>query len=82
MRKVDGLSLTVIDIYVPAFTYLLNSTDTSLKLSENITLFGVCRIHVYTGVIIKEAYIDTRCLGRIIYIVMYFGMCDYRRGMD
>jgi hypothetical protein len=53
MRKVDGLSLIFTDFYVPAPTPCLNSTKTSLQLSENITLFAVCRI--YTGVIGKEA---------------------------
>jgi hypothetical protein len=52
MRKVDGLSLIFIDIYVPAHTSRLNSTETSLQHSENITLFLVCRI--YTGVNSKE----------------------------
>jgi hypothetical protein len=35
MRKVDGLSLIFIDFYVPALTPRLNSTETSLQLSEN-----------------------------------------------
>jgi hypothetical protein len=52
MRKVDGLSLILIDFYVPALTPRLNSTENSLQLSENIALFTVCRI--YTGVINKE----------------------------
>jgi hypothetical protein len=52
MRKVDGLSLIFIDYYVPELTPRLNSTETSLQLSENITLFEVCRI--YAGVISKE----------------------------
>jgi hypothetical protein len=52
MRKVDGLSLISIDFYVPAFTPLLNSTEISLQLSENITLFAIS--HIYTGVISKE----------------------------
>jgi hypothetical protein len=52
MRKVDGLSLIFIDFYVSP---RLNSTETSLQLSENITLFAVCRIYLYTGVISKEA---------------------------
>jgi hypothetical protein len=49
MRKIVGLSLIFIDFYVPALTPRLNSTETSLQLSEDITLFAVCRI--YTGVI-------------------------------
>jgi hypothetical protein len=52
MRKVDDLSLIVIDFYVPAHTPRLNSTETSLQLSESITLFAVSRI--YTSVISKE----------------------------
>jgi hypothetical protein len=52
MRKVDCLSLNLIYFYVPAHTPRLNYTETSLQLSENITLFAVCRI--YTGVISKE----------------------------
>jgi hypothetical protein len=52
IRKVDGLSLSFIDFYVPALTPRLNNIETSLQLSKNITLFAVCRI--YTGVISKE----------------------------
>jgi hypothetical protein len=52
MRTVDGLSLIFIDFYVPALAPRLNSTETSLQLSENTTLFAVCRI--YTDVISKE----------------------------
>jgi hypothetical protein len=39
-----------------SLTPRLNSTETSLQLSENTTLFAVCRI--YTGVISKETYIS------------------------
>jgi hypothetical protein len=46
MRKVDGLSLIFIDFYVPALTPRVNSTETSLQLSENINLFAVRRIRV------------------------------------
>jgi hypothetical protein len=52
MRKVDSLSLIFIDFYVPALTPRINMTETSLQLSENISLFENCRI--YTGVISKE----------------------------
>jgi hypothetical protein len=65
-RKVDDLSLILIDFYVPALTPRLSNTEPSLQLSENITLFAICRI--FTGVINKETEIDPRCLGRIIYI--------------
>jgi hypothetical protein len=41
MRRVDGSSLIFIYYYVPAFSPRLNSTETSLQLSENITLFEV-----------------------------------------
>jgi hypothetical protein len=34
MRKVDGLSLILIDFYVPELTSRLNSIETSLLLSE------------------------------------------------
>jgi hypothetical protein len=37
MTKVDGLSLLFIDFYVPALIPRLNSTETSLQLSEKIT---------------------------------------------
>jgi hypothetical protein len=47
VRKVDGLSLIISDIYVPALTPRLNSTETSLQFSQNITLLAVC--HIYTG---------------------------------
>jgi hypothetical protein len=69
MRKVDDPSLIVIDFYVPALTPCLSSTEILLQLSEKVTLFAVCRI--YTGVVSKETSIDTRCLGRIIYIYIY-----------
>jgi hypothetical protein len=52
MRKLHGLSLVSIDFYVPVLTQCLNSTETSLQLSEDIILFAVCRI--YRGVISKE----------------------------
>jgi hypothetical protein len=69
MRKVDGPSLIFIDFYVSALTPRLNSTETSLQLSDNITLFEVCRIYtVFTN---QETLRDTRCLGRIIYIYIY-----------
>jgi hypothetical protein len=45
-------NLIFIDFYIPALTPRLNSNETSLQLSENITLFAVCRI--FTGVISKE----------------------------
>jgi hypothetical protein len=51
LSKVGGLTLIFIDLYVPALRPRLNSTEISLQLSENITLFVVCRI--YTGVINK-----------------------------
>jgi hypothetical protein len=53
MRRVDGLSLIFIDFYVPALIPRLNSTETSLQLSENINLFAVCRM--YTGVNNKKS---------------------------
>jgi hypothetical protein len=52
-RKVDGLSLFFICFYVPEFTPLLNSTETSLQLSENTTLFAVVA-YIYIGIINKE----------------------------
>jgi hypothetical protein len=63
VRKVDLLILVFIDFYVPPLTPRLNSADTWLQLSENITLFAVC--HICTGVIKKETYIRVyaRCLG-------------------
>jgi hypothetical protein len=61
MRKVGDLSLIFIDFYVSALTPRLNGTETSLQLSENINLFAVCYIYIYTSI-----YIYTE--GRIIYI--------------
>jgi hypothetical protein len=52
MRKVDGLRLIFIDFCVPALPPHLNSTEPSLQLSANITVFAISRI--YTGVISKE----------------------------
>jgi hypothetical protein len=64
------MSLIFIDFYVPLLTPHLNSTENSLQLSDNITLFVACCI--YTDVISKETYqTDTKCLGYIIYIYIY-----------
>jgi hypothetical protein len=52
MSKIDGLNFIFIDFYVPALTSRLNSTETLLQVSENITPFAVG--HIYTGVISKE----------------------------
>jgi hypothetical protein len=51
MRKVDGPRPVFIN-YVPVLTSRLNSSETSLQLSENITPLVVSRI--YTSVISKE----------------------------
>jgi hypothetical protein len=68
VRKVEDLSLIVVDIFVPALTALLNNIEISVQLSGGITVFAVCRI--YTRVIRKETWIDTRCLGvSFIYTV-------------
>jgi hypothetical protein len=52
VRKVDGRSLVLIDLHFPALTPPLNSSETSLQLSDNITLLAVCRR--YTDVVIKK----------------------------
>jgi hypothetical protein len=52
MSKVDCPSIIFIDFYVLTLTPHLNSSEMSLLLSENMTLFAACRI--YTGVISKE----------------------------
>jgi hypothetical protein len=44
MYRVDSLGLIFIDLYVPALTPRLNSTETTLQDSENMNLFAVCRI--------------------------------------
>jgi hypothetical protein len=44
MRRVAGLSLIFIYFFVRALTPCLNSTETSLQLSQNITLFALYRI--------------------------------------
>jgi hypothetical protein len=54
IRKVDDVNLIDIDFYVPTLTPRLNSTETTLQLSENIALFAVCRI--CTGIISKDTY--------------------------
>jgi hypothetical protein len=40
-REVDGLSHIFIHFHVPALIPRLNSNETSLQISENITLFGM-----------------------------------------
>jgi hypothetical protein len=52
IRKVDCQSFMLIYFHVPTLTPRLNSSETSLELSEIITLFAVFRI--YTGVASKE----------------------------
>jgi hypothetical protein len=49
MRKEDGLSLILIDFYVPKIIQRLDSIETSLQLSENIIFFAVS-CAVYTQV--------------------------------
>jgi hypothetical protein len=46
MSKVDGLSLILINFYVPALTPHLNSSENLLQLSKNTILFAVCRIYM------------------------------------
>jgi hypothetical protein len=48
-RKVDGLSLIFIYVYVPVLIRSLKSTETSLQLSENIPFFAVCRKYIYVS---------------------------------
>jgi hypothetical protein len=45
MRKVNGMSLIFFDFYVPVLTPRLSSSETSLELSENITLCSLSRIY-------------------------------------
>jgi hypothetical protein len=52
MRKVDGLGLILIDFYVLALISHVNSTETSLQLSENIALFAICC--GYSGIVSKD----------------------------
>jgi hypothetical protein len=48
MRKVDGLSLVFIYFYVPALALRLDSTETSLQFSDDITsLRSVIYIYIY-----------------------------------
>jgi hypothetical protein len=75
MRKVDGMSLTFIDFYVPALTPCLHSTESSLQVSENINFFAVGRI--YTGVI-KRDLVYTICLGYHIYTHTHSVQCGDR----
>jgi hypothetical protein len=69
LRNIDGLSLIFIDFYAPALTPRLNSTETSLQLSENITLFAVCRI--YSGVISKKIWMDARFQRLTLIYIIY-----------
>jgi hypothetical protein len=45
MRKLDGLSLAFIDFNISALTSGLISTETSLQLSECITVCAGCGIY-------------------------------------
>jgi hypothetical protein len=46
------VKIILFDFYILALTPRINSSETSLQLSENITFFVACRIH--TGVITKD----------------------------
>jgi hypothetical protein len=74
MRKVDDLSLVFSDFYVPALTPRSSSIETSLRLSENIIFFAVCRI--YAGVFNKETWAPG-VLGyhKRIYMYTYCKIC-------
>jgi hypothetical protein len=48
MKKVDVLSLIFIDFHVPALTPRLNSTESSLQLSESVTLFAPTKLTLYS----------------------------------
>jgi hypothetical protein len=50
--EIDGLSLVLVDVYVPALTPRLYRSEAALELSENIALFAVCTI--YTRVISED----------------------------
>jgi hypothetical protein len=43
--RVPNLCEEYIDFYVPTLTLRLNSTETSMQLTENITLFAACNFH-------------------------------------
>jgi hypothetical protein len=45
VRKVNGLNLLFIDLYVPVLIPRLNNTETSLQLSENTTLLVIFSSH-------------------------------------
>jgi hypothetical protein len=62
MRKVYGLSLIFIEFYVPALTRL-SITEILLQLSENITLFAVCRMYSRSG--FNYSSLHTQCTDRI-----------------
>jgi hypothetical protein len=53
MREVDGPNFIFIDFNVPALSPRHGSTETSLQLSENLTLSAIRGIH--TSVIAKMA---------------------------
>jgi hypothetical protein len=65
-REIDDRSLILIDLCVPALTPPLYRSEAALQLSENITLFDICKI--YTRVIRKDGKIYIWCLRDNIYI--------------
>jgi hypothetical protein len=73
MREVDGPSFLFIDFNV-ALAPRLSGIKTALQLSENITLFAICGIHI--NVIGKEGQINTWCLGGIIYVYTLYNVGD------
>jgi hypothetical protein len=46
LGEVDGLTVVLIDLYVPALTPRFRGAETALRFSKNITLFAVVYIHV------------------------------------
>jgi hypothetical protein len=69
MRKVDGLSLVLIDFYVLALMPCLNTSETLLQLSENNLLCGL--LHIYRCH--QQRDLDTRCLGHTILYAVQCG---------
>jgi hypothetical protein len=71
MRKLDGMSLIFINFCVPALTPRLNSTETSLQLSENVPSLRCCEQHFagphYTLISIGSDHTKKHCV-TVVYL--------------
>jgi hypothetical protein len=68
-REVDRLSLPFIDLYVPALTPWLHSSEATLEFIQHATLMFLCC--VYTGIVFEQSKVYFRCRGASFLYKLY-----------